>query len=78
MCRAAPGHCFRRKNLHLGGGGSEAKRKFVYLKPASNFGPFDKFYFLPDSDVGGWVGQGWPGPQTTPPPPAQCTPPALR
>ena len=45
-----------------GGGVSEAKKKFVYLKSASNFlfGPRKIFLMW----VGGWVGWGWPGPQT--------------
>ena len=48
-------------------------QKVVYLKLASNFGPFNKFHFLPMKVVlmwvGGWVGLGWLGPQTPPPPP---------
>ena len=57
------------------GGESEAKTKFVYLKSASNFRPFDKYPFLPEencSDVG-VGGLGRPGlarvPNTPPPRP---------
>ena len=40
------------------GGGSEAKKQFVYLKSASNFGPLESVPFPPGenvSDVGGRV-----------------------
>ena len=62
-----------------GGGGQRPKKKFLYLKSASNFRPFDTFHFLPEenfSDVGGWV--GWPGlaraPNNPPPPPCNGPP----
>ena len=46
-------------------GASKAKKKFLYLVfPA----PFYQFHVLLGenfSDVGGWVGWGWPWPQTT-------------
>ena len=46
--------------------GSEANKRFEYLKPASNFRPRRKIFLM---WVRGWVGRGWPGPQTAPPPP---------
>ena len=53
-----------------GGGGSEAKNNFVYLRNQSQIsGLFTQFRVSPEdnfSDVGGW-GWGWPGPRTTPP-----------
>ena len=54
-------HCqsVRRPRLMGGGGGSEAKNKFVHLKSTSNFGPvLMNFIFFPEenfSDVVGWV-----------------------
>ena len=59
------GHC-----LVEGGGGSEAQNKFVYLKSAFHFGPFNKFHFfsfLMWAVVGGWAAAGQ-GPKCPPPP----------
>ena len=39
-------------------GGSEAKKKFVYLKSASTFGPFDKFQFCGRNFFLMWGGGG--------------------
>ena len=51
-------------------GGSEAKTKFVYLKPTSNFGPQLLFVLRTMFLMwGAGGGVGWPGPQMTPDPP---------
>ena len=57
-------------------GGSRGFEKFVHPNSTSNFGRLEKCHFSRKENfvdvggwVGGWVGRGWPGPQTPPPPP---------
>ena len=71
------------------GGGSEAKKKFVYLKSTPNFGPVCLILFFPKETFsdGGGGGQCYPPPRVSlskglpqfplsPPPPPPHTPPA--
>ena len=67
---------WRTPSPRRGGGDQRPKKSLCASNRPQMSGPFDKFHFLPEknfSDLGGWVGRGWPGPQTTPPPPGSLS-----
>ena len=56
-----------------GGGGSEAKTKFVYLKSASNFRPLYYISFFSEDTWGGGSAGADQGPEQPPPPAPRVT-----